>query len=140
MQVLHNNLEALRFGVRPFRCYRGVGTIWNLFVSVSDLFDAIEVAGPWISLVLLDTSWFSGHKTLILDILDFGEYQNLTILKTKILLKTIDFQVRLWNPWFPRFRRVPESNNLKKKIFLESIDFQVWLWNPWSPRLQGVRI
>ena len=46
MQVLHNNLEALRFGVRPFRCYRGVGTIWKLFVSVSDLFDAIEVPGP----------------------------------------------------------------------------------------------
>ena len=32
------------------------------------------------------------------DFLAFAGSQNLTILKEKILLKTIDFQLRLWNP------------------------------------------
>ena len=29
-------------------------------------------------------------------------------------LKIIDFQLRLWNPWFPRFRRVSESHRFMR--------------------------
>ena len=53
-------------------------------------------------------------------------------------MKTIDFQRRLWNPWFSRFRRVSECYNFQEKILLKTIDIQFRLWNPWFPRFRRV--
>ena len=51
------------------------------------------------------------------DFLDFVIFQNLIIFKKKILLNTIDFQLRLWNPWCLKFQKM--------------LDFEFWTTLPY---------